>query len=135
MVIFLGACSGVVRGKVTVRIPSLIDALISSGCRRKRQEEVECGEETETHLDALGKWDRTREPAKPALPDRVALLVALAGDGGLARDAKDAVLDVDLDVLLRQPWQLKRRRHEVFVLVLVQVHPEGSSQHRPTRDV
>ena len=42
--------------------------------------------------------------------------------GGLARDAEDAVLDVDLNVLLRQSWQLKRRRHEVLVLVLVEVH-------------
>ena len=32
MAIFLGACSGVVRGKETVRTPSVIDALMSSGC-------------------------------------------------------------------------------------------------------
>ena len=75
----------------------------------------------ETNLDALGKRDRTREPAKPALPDRVALLVPVRRDGGLARDAEDVVLDVDLDVLLRQAGELERGCHEVLLLVLVQV--------------
>ena len=36
MVIFLGACSGVVLGKVTVKTPSAMDALISSGYRSSR---------------------------------------------------------------------------------------------------
>ena len=75
----------------------------------------------ETNLDALGKRNRTREPAKPALPVRVALLVPVRRDGGLARDAEDVVLDVDLDVLLRQAGELERGRHEVLLLVLVQV--------------
>ena len=34
IVIFFGASSGVVRGKVTVKTPSVIDALISSGCKQ-----------------------------------------------------------------------------------------------------
>ena len=83
----------------------------------------------ETNLDALGKRDRTREPAKPALPDRVALLVPVRRDGGLARDAEDVVLDVDLDVLLRQAGELERGCHEVLLLVLVQVQSARACQY------
>ena len=83
----------------------------------------------ETNLDALGKRDRTREPAKPALPDRVALLVPVRRDGGLARDAEDVVLDVDLDVLLRQAGELERGCYEVLLLVLVQVQSARACQY------
>ena len=76
-----------------------------------------------TYLDTLRKRQRPRELAIPALADGIALLVALAGDGGLARDGQDIVLDVDLDVLLRQPGQLERGRHKVLVLVLMEVQP------------
>ena len=92
----------------------------------------------ETNLDALGKRDRTREPAKPALPDRVALLVPVRRDGGLARDAEDVVLDVDLDVLLGEAREFERGRDEVLLGVLMEVHPVAEAvayEHRKWKRV
>lgn len=40
IVIFFGACSGVVLGKVTVRTPFSMDALISSGCETASQHAI-----------------------------------------------------------------------------------------------
>ena len=55
IVIFFGAISGVVRGKVTVKTPSTIDALISSGCTDHGQPHpyVQEVRNSITYLDAL----------------------------------------------------------------------------------
>lgn len=89
-------------------------------------------QEKTTYLNALRERERPRELAEPALADGVALLVALGGKGGLASDGQDVVLDVELDVLLREARELERGRHEVLLLVFVQVHPVAhiSRQHR-----
>ena len=83
-----------------------------------------------TDLDAWGKRDRAREPAEPPLADGVVpVLVALStrlllrDDLVLAGDGEHVVVHVDRDVFLVQTGQLERRRHEVLLSVLMQVHP------------
>ena len=77
------------------------------------------------HLDSLRERQRTGELAEAALPNRVALVVPVARDGRLARDAEDVVLDVDLDVLLGEAWEFERGCDEVLLGVLMEVHPAG----------
>ena len=48
--IFFGASSGVVRGKVTVKTPSVIDALISSGCEQLVSTQASLEEEQTVNL-------------------------------------------------------------------------------------
>ena len=53
IVIFCGACSGVVLGNVTVKIPFSIDALISSGYSTSRQLSLPPSESQATALTLI----------------------------------------------------------------------------------
>lgn len=48
--IFFGASSGVDRGKVTVKTPSTMVALISSGCKHRRQHPIQHRDQKEEHI-------------------------------------------------------------------------------------
>ena len=83
-----------------------------------------------TYLDTLRKRKRPRELAESALAHGVALLVALARYRGLARDAQDVVLDIQLDILLREAGEFERGRHKVLLLVLVQIQSANEDSER-----
>lgn len=106
-----------------------MDALISSGWNPQvsTPRTPHIAEPEDTYLDSLGEWQRPRELAESSLADRVALVVALAGDGRLARDGQDVVPHVDLDVLLGQAGEFERGRYEVLLLVLMQVQSASVS--------
>jgi len=46
------------------------------------------------------------------------------GDVAFSRDGEAAVVDVDIDVLLLEAWQLESCGHHVLLVVLVEVHPD-----------
>ena len=83
-----------------------------------------------THLNALREGDRARELAEAALPNGVPFLFALIRDSGLARDAQDVVLDIQLDILLREAGEFERGRHKVLLLVLVQIQSANEDSER-----
>ena len=62
------------------------------------------------------------------------LLIPLVGNGGLARDAEDLVLDINLDVLLGEARKLESGRYEVLLGVLMQIQPvQQRCERRPIR--
>ena len=119
-----GASSGVVLGKVTVKTPLSIDALISSSCKKECQNTCNHKRVLKTYLDTLRKLKRPRVFSKATLTHGVPALVEVDGLFGLSGHRELAVLDVDLDALLRNSGEFERRRHKVFVCVFVQIESE-----------
>ena len=76
-----------------------------------------------TYLDALRKRDGTRELAVAALANGPAILVAAFVELGFTGDGEHVVVDINVDVLLLQPWELEGGRHGVGLGVLMNVHP------------
>lgn len=84
------------------------------------------------HLGAFWQPDVPSEPAVSALLDRVSLFLLLGRRAILSRDGEVPVLNVDLDVVLGETRQFKRRSHEVLVRAFQQVHPapqESATEH------
>ena len=124
IVMRFGASSGVVLGKVTVKTPLSIDALISSSCKKECQNTSNHKPALKTYLDTLGKLKRPRVFSKATLAHGVPALVEVDGLFGVSGHRKLAVLDVDLDALFRDSGELERRSHQVLVCVFVQVKSE-----------
>ena len=127
MVIFLGASSGAVLGKLTVRTPFSIAALISSSCKhvsQLRPNYFNAGRSA--YLDTLRKLERPRELAKATLANSVAVLIVLARLLRLRRDGQSAILHVDVDVLLGHARELEGGCYEVLLVILVEVHSNGA---------
>ena len=115
-----GASSGVDLGKVTVKTPLSIDALISSSCKECQ---ITSNHMTalKTYLDTLGEQKRPRVFPEVPFAHGVSALVEVHGLLGFSGHRELAVLDVDLDALFRDSGEFERRRHQVFVCVFVQV--------------
>ena len=121
IVMRFGASSGVVLGKVTVKTPLSIDALISSSCKKECQNTSNHKPALKTYLDTLGKLKRPRVFSKATLAHGVPALVEVDGLFGVSGHRELAVLDIDLDALFRDSGEFERRRHQVFACVLMQV--------------
>lgn len=122
--IFLGASSGADLGKVTVRTPFSIDALISSSCDHPLDiVPCETSQIRLAYLDSLWKLKSPRELPVAPLAHGVSRLLVLRRHLALSRDSQASVMHVDVNVLLLHAGELEGSGDEVLLLVLVKIHP------------
>jgi hypothetical protein len=80
--IFFGSVSGVDFGKLIVKTPFTMDALMSSFCKGDRQHLCLSSQQStlcigEIHLESLWKRQRSRELSVATFTDDIAIFVAL----------------------------------------------------------
>ena len=121
IVMRFGASSGVVLGNVTFKTPLSIDALISSSCKKECQRPTNHRPVFKTYLDTLGKLKSPRVFPEATFAHSIPALIEVDGLFGFSGHRELAVVDVDLDALFRNPRELERRSHKIFVCVFVQV--------------
>ena len=106
---------------MTFKTPFSIDAFISSSCNKECQRSTNHRPVFRTYLDTLRKLKCPRVFPETAFAHGISALIEVDGLFGCSGHRELAVVDVDLDALFRNPRELERRSHKIFVCVFVQV--------------
>jgi hypothetical protein len=122
MVIFFGSCSGVIFGKLMVRTPFSIEALIASGYGENDEYQSRTELPGNTCLDSRGQLKDTGEFAIAALSDSVTTFLTIRGGGHITRNGETMVVNVDANVLLFQAWEFEGGGDSVRLQILVNIH-------------
>lgn len=107
------------------KTPSFIDALIwSSYIDTMRRGQSNITMEVRTYLDTQGELKGSPESTKAAFTNGIAFLmiVHISRRLRMCRNHKSPIMNADLDVILRQPGELKAGSHQVLLGVFVQIH-------------
>jgi len=77
------------------------------------------------------KLESSRELAKAPLADGISVVLMVRRLCVFTRNGESVILDVELDLVLRETWKLKCSRYDILFVVFVEVHfwlqePDGA---------
>jgi hypothetical protein len=121
IVILFDPLSGAALGKVIVKTPCSIPALISDSCSR-RYPQAPDRTETVIYLDTLRKLEGPRPLSKTTFSNGIAGFLVLSGNLVLSGDGHASVMDLDADVVLIQAGEFESCGNSVGLVILVKIH-------------